>query len=371
MLILGVMDSFKGTLSSIRLGKILVDELRKNNIYADYIPMTDGGDGFLDVIGYGKGLEKRYVYTVDPLNRKIREYYLYDKYINTAYIEFARTGGLSLLKEEEYNPFITTSYGVGLMIKDAINKNVKNIVIGIGGSSTNDGGSGILAALGVQFYNEFEKSINYLCNDSLFLIKRIDDIDFLKKIKGINFKVVSDVQNVLLGLHGATYTYAPQKGAKFDDLAVLEDNMVNYSNLIENLTGGKFSLHPGSGAAGGVGFMFLSMFNAKLVKGIDYILDYVNFDKYKDSYDYIITGEGKIDKQSLDGKVVMEIIKRSKPKKVIVLSAINELGDDVLKELGAYKSYSIVGKIASLNESKRHYVKYFRQLVSGIEFEDE
>lgn len=153
MKVLGLIDSFKGTLTSIELGNILIEELKKKNIDVDYIPISDGGDGFLDCIESILSLKRKYVITRDPLNRKIRSYYLYNEDTLTAYIELAKTAGLNLLRKEEYNPFITSTIGTGKMILSAIRNKIKNIIIGIGGSSTNDGGSGILAGLGALFYN--------------------------------------------------------------------------------------------------------------------------------------------------------------------------------------------------------------------------
>ncbi|MCK9470988.1 MAG: glycerate kinase [Bacilli bacterium] len=368
MKVLGLIDSFKGSLSSIQIGKILEKELKAKNIELDYFPVSDGGEGFLDALINIKSLEKIYAYSVDPLNRKIRPYFLYDKSTDTAYIELAKTAGLNLLKKNEYNPFKTTTFGCGLLIKNAIAKNIKNIVIGIGGSCTNDGGSGILAALGVKFYDQDDKQIDYLCNDSLKYIRRIDANEFFENVKGVNIKIVSDVQNELLGENGASFVYAPQKGAKFDDLPLLDANMANYSNLVEKLIGARFSNLPASGAAGGVGFAFLSMFSAALIKGIDYILNLIEFDKIKNNYDFILTGEGKIDKQSLAGKVVFEIVKRSYPVKTIVVCAINELEMSILKNLGVYNVYSIVDSIATEEKSLSNPRMYFRKLVKNIEF---
>lgn len=363
MKVLGLIDSFKGTLTSIELGNILKNELRKKKIDVEYIPISDGGDGFLDCMNSNFLLQRKYVTTKDPLNRKIRTYYLYDEENDTAYIELAKTAGLNLLKKEEYNPFITSTYGTGKMILNAINKGIKNIVVGIGGSSTNDGGSGILAGLGVKFYDENNQLIEVPSNSCLKKIKSIDLTDFNKNIEGIKFLVVSDVTNPLLGPNGATYTYSPQKGAKSSDLSVLEANLVNYAHLVEKITGEEFRNNPGSGAAGGVGFAFMSFFNANVVSGINYILDKINFDEYKDYFDYIVTGEGKIDKQSLSGKVVFEVLKRSYPKKVILVSAINELNDNELKEMGVYKSFSIVNSITTMEKSLKSPRYYFRKLI--------
>lgn len=368
MFILGLIDSFKGTLSSVELGNILIQELEKKNISIEYIPISDGGEGFLDAINYQNFIQKLYVHTVDPLNRPIKACYLYDSNEKTAYIELAKTAGINLLKSEEYNPYITSTYGAGILINAAIKKGIKNIVVGIGGTCTNDGGSGILEALGVKFYDEDDNLLIFLNNEKLSKIKRIEIDSFIEKTKDVKITVVSDVKNRLLGEDGATYVYAPQKGAKHDDLWVLESNMVYYSILIENKLGGKFRDLPGSGAAGGVGFMFLSMFNSKLISGINYFLDLMGIENYKSFCDFIITGEGKIDRQSLSGKVVFEVVKRFHPVKVITVSAINELSEEELKENGVYKAFSIVDNLTSMEESMKNPKRYFRKLIREIDF---
>ena len=368
MIVLGLIDSFKGTLSSIELGNILCKELMKKNIAIDYCPISDGGDGFLDVIEYNLLVQKSFIYTVDSLNRRIKTYYLYDKLTNTAYIELAKTAGLSLLNKDEYNPFITSTYGTGIIISAAIKKGIKNIVIGIGGTSTNDGGSGILEALGVKFFDNDDNLLKFMNNEKLKKIKRIDTHEFDLKIKDLKIQIISDVQNILLGKSGATYVYSLQKGAKVSDLEPLEANLAFYSNLIETYKCKNFKDILGSGAAGGVGFAFLAMFGAELRSGIDYILDLIMFDEYKTHYDFIITGEGKIDQQSLAGKVVFEVIKRAYPVKVITLAAINELSEADMIKYGAYKSYSIVDRHASIEESLNYPKKYFRKLVREIKF---
>lgn len=371
MLVLGLVDSFKGTLSSIDIGKILVSEFNKKNIKLDYFPISDGGEGFLDTINFIKKLDKKYVNIVDPLFRKMKSYYYYDKNTSTAYIELAKTAGIGLLKKEEYNPLITSTYGAGLCILDAINSNIENIILGIGGTCTNDGGSGLLEALGVKFYDIDKNIISNMCNRKLGYVCSIDINDFNEKIINHKFIVINDVTNELLGQNGATYVFSPQKGAKLDDLPILEDNLTNYARIVENVAEGIFSKMPGSGAAGGVGFTMLSLFKAKLIKGIDYTLDLINFDNIKNRYNYIITGEGKIDEQSLSGKVIFEIVQRASKVKVILVSGKVEISKKILDKFGVYKSYEVVGNIASLEESLRKPKKYFRKLVKQIELDYE
>ena len=367
MKVLGLIDSFKGTLTSIELGEILKEELYKQNIECDYFPISDGGEGFLDSIEYIKGFKRMYLNASDPLGRIIETYYLFDEGTNTAYIELAKIAGIGLLSESELNPFITSTFGLGEVIRKSIEDGAKNIVLGIGGSCTNDGGAGMLEALGVDFYDDTNSRLSNLSNAILSEVKRIDITRFLEITKDIKFRVVSDVRNPLLGKNGATETFARQKGARTEELEELEYNLSNYSKAIERECGGLYSKLPGSGSAGGVGFAFLSMFKNIIFEDIDYILDLISFSKINDDYNYIITGEGKIDEQSLNGKVVFEILKRSAPSKVIILSAINEL-DITSIRVENVKFYWIVDGSVSVNESLENPEKYFRELIRKIEF---
>lgn len=313
MKILVLIDSFKGTITSKRLGEIFKEELKNHDV--DSFCIADGGDGFLDSISENVKLYKENTTVSDPLFRKIDSYYLVNN--DTAYIELAKASGINLIQANMLNPFITTTYGFGEMINDAINKGYKNIILGIGGSATNDCGSGMLEALGGIFN---KSKLTNLCNYKLHDVISYDNTVINSKIKDVNVVVLSDVTNPLLGPLGATYVFSRQKGAKEEDLETLENNIKNFSSLNE-----KYINHPGSGAAGGVGYATITYLNAKIVSGIDYILDLIDYDNIINDYDLIITGEGKIDSQSLDGKVISSILKRSKDKKVILVCAINEL----------------------------------------------
>lgn len=365
MKVLGMVDSFKGSISSEKIGRILKEELEKKNIECDYIPISDGGEGFLDMVECLEGnINRVYINTYDPLLRSIETYYLVSDDI--AYLEYAKCCGVGLFKKSEYNPYYTSSYGFGVLLKDAINKGYKNIVIGIGGSITNDGGSGLLEALGVNFIDDKNERISRLCNERLKYIKSIAFSNFPKDIK---VTVVSDVKNVILGKTGATYIFSPQKGAKFSDLEVLEENMTNYVQVVENVLGSKFRNTKGSGAAGGVGFALISFFKAKVVNGIDFLFKKIDIERLIKIYDYIITGEGKIDKTSLYGKVVFEILKKVNPKKVIVVCGKNELCDEILHKFKLEKYYQIVDYITTLENSLSNPEKYLRLLIKEIKFE--
>ena len=367
MKVLTIIDSFKGTITSKKLGEIVKEELEAKDHSVDVIPVADGGDGFCDAIEdifISQNIKYKInkVEVKDPLFRKISSYYLVDTNNKIAYIELAKASGLNLLSSDELNPLITSTYGFGELISDAIKKKYKKIVLGIGGSATNDAGCGMLEALGVKFYNGNGDLITQINNTDVGTVEYLDDLDFKEKIKDIEFVVLSDVTNPLLGDNGATYVFSPQKGAKKEDLEYLESNIFNFAKLNKTYINA-----PGSGAAGGVGYALLTYCNAKLYSGIDYILDLINYDDLVKKYDLVITGEGKIDNQSLDGKVIFRISNRSINKKVIIVCGVNELDSIDLKLYNVDAIYSVVNNKTTREESLSNPEYYFRQMIRNIE----
>ena len=366
MNVLTIIDSFKGTITSKKLGEITKEELEAKGHNVDVIPVADGGDGFCeameDIFASQKiNYSKRKVVVNDPLFRKIDSYYLIDDDNKIAYIELAKASGINLLEEEELNPLITSTYGFGELIADAIEMGLKKIVLGIGGSATNDAGCGLLDALGMKFYNGNEELITQINNTDVGTVDHFDDSILKDKIEGIEFVVLSDVTNPLLGKEGATYVFSPQKGAKEEDLEYLEQSIYNFAK--HNKT---HINTPGAGAAGGVGYTLLTYLNAKVYSGIDYILDLINYENMIQNYDLIITGEGKIDSQSLSGKVVFRISNRSFNKRVIVVCGINELPDIDLKLYNVENIYSVVSDRISVEDSLSNPEYYYREMIKNV-----
>lgn len=350
MKILTLIDSFKGTITSIRLGEIVKEELEKKGYEVTPIAIADGGDGFLDAISQTIDLDKVWITVKDPLFRDIESYYLISKDKKTAYIELAKASGIGLLKESELNPFKTTTYGFGQMILDALNKSVKNIVIGIGGSATNDCGSGMLEALNVKFNNGLVTNLN---NEKLALVNEVDTSYLDKLLQNVNVTVLSDVTNPLLGPNGATYVFSKQKGSTIETMPILENNIKSFASLKK-----EYIDNPGSGAAGGVGYSLKTYLNAKVLSGIDYLLDLIKYDEIYKDYDLIITGEGKIDSQSMQGKVISSIIKRTKERNIVLVCAINEL------QTSPYQIYSVVNENVTKEMSMNNPELYFRKMIS-------
>ncbi len=344
--ILVICDSFKGTLSSKEVGEIIVNNVNKKKYIAEYLPISDGGEGFLDALmKWNNKLISNKITTCDAFRRENQSTYLYDQNTNCLYFELAECVGIKGLKKEELNPYLASTYGLGLAIKQGIIKHKPSkIVIGIGGSASNDGGSGMLEALGVKFIDENNSIIFKMCNNELKNIKSIDLTEFNSLINNIEFEVLTDVSNPLLGTKGATYVFSPQKGASLEDLVTLEDNMTIYNNVVTNLFGHDYNLTPGAGAAGGVGFAFVAFMNAKLSLGIDVLLKSYHFDELVKKYDIVITGEGRLDEQSLNGKVISGIMSYN-PKQLEFV-----VGSCALSNI-PYKVHTIVPDAATLEEA--------------------
>lgn len=316
-------DKYKGTYSAeevCNLTKTVLNSLLENK--SILLPLADGGDGTLDCLLSYLPLVREDIEVTDPLGKKVNSYYLGDKRKKTAYLEMSLYSGLSLLSDKERNPLKTSSKGSGEATLAAIRSGYKTIVIGLGGSAEDDGGAGFLSGLGMKFLNKEGKTIAWLSNETLKDIKDIDDSEFKENIRGIQFVALSDVDNKLLGEDGATYVYARQKGAEEKDLPLLEENMKSFSSLVKQKTSADYSEFPGSGAAGGFGFALRSFCNASFFSGSDYLMNLASFTRRLKEADTVITGEGRTDLSTLEGKIIGKVIKESlaAQKKVILLS---------------------------------------------------
>jgi len=324
-------DSFKGTLSAIEICNIINQEIEKVFPKCQVIstPIADGGEGTVESFIMSVNGEKVFTQVTGPYFEKIKSYYGLIDNGKTAIVEMAAAAGLPLVSGRE-NPSKTTTYGVGELILHAVKSGVEKIIIGLGGSSTNDGGCGLAAALGVRFLNK--KGEDFIpVGETLKEIDKIDITNINKELTGIKMSAMCDVTNPLYGPKGAAYIFGPQKGADQEMVEVLDENLKNYGDLLEKIPGKeKISTLPGAGAAGGLGAGLNGLLNVPLVSGIDMILETIHFDEIIESADLIITGEGKIDGQSLGGKAIFGVSKYAKSKNV-PLCVIT--GDALDKEL--------------------------------------
>lgn len=324
-----VPDSFKGTLSAIEVCNIMKSSIK--NLYKDAniisVPVADGGEGTVDAFLYALGGEKKSVWVSDAFNeQKILAHYAMLK-DNIAVIEMAACAGLPLVKNR-LEPDKTTTFGVGELIVDAINSGAKKIILGLGGSATNDGGCGMAAALGVKFKDEQDQKF-IPTGGTLSKIYKIDMNNIYPKIKDIEFISMCDVDNPLCGRLGASAVFAPQKGADEDMVKLLDEGLAHLAKIIKRDLHIEVKDIKGAGAAGGLGAGSIAFLQSKLTKGIDVILDTINFDELVSKADIVFTGEGKFDSQSLHGKVVMGVANRSQKYKTPVIVVTGAIGENI------------------------------------------
>lgn len=324
-----VPDSFKGTLSAIEVCNIMKSSIKK--LYKDAniisVPVADGGEGTVDAFLYALGGEKKSVWVSDAFNeQKILAHYAMLK-DDIAVIEMAACAGLPLVKNR-LEPDKTTTFGVGELIIDAINSGAKKIILGLGGSATNDGGCGMAAALGVKFKDEQDQEF-IPTGGTLSQIYKIDMNNIYSKIKDIEFISMCDVDNPLCGRLGASAVFAPQKGADEDMVKSLDEGLAHLAKIIKRDLHIEVKDIKGAGAAGGLGAGSIAFLQSKLTKGIDVILDTINFDELVSKADIVFTGEGKFDSQSLHGKVVMGVANRSQKYKTPVIVVTGAIGENI------------------------------------------
>ena len=324
-----VPDSFKGTLSAIEVCNIMKSSIK--NLYKDAniisVPVADGGEGTVDAFLYALGGEKKSVWVSDAFNeQKILAYYAMLK-DDIAVIEMAACAGLPLVKNR-LEPDKTTTFGVGELIIDAINSGAKKIILGLGGSATNDGGCGMAAALGVKFKDEQDQEF-IPTGGTLSQIYKIDMNNIYPKIKDVEFISMCDVDNPLCGRLGASAVFAPQKGADEDMVRLLDEGLAHLAKIIKRDLHIEVKDIKGAGAAGGLGAGSIAFLQSKLTKGIDVVLDTINFDELVSKADIVFTGEGKFDSQSLHGKVVMGVANRSQKYKTPVIVVTGAIGENI------------------------------------------
>ena len=324
-----VPDSFKGTLSAIEVCNIMKSSIK--NLYKDAniisVPVADGGEGTVDAFLYALGGEKKSIWVSDAFNeQKILAHYAMLK-DDIAVIEMAACAGLPLVKNR-LEPDKTTTFGVGELIIDAVNSGAKKIILGLGGSATNDGGCGMAVALGVKFKDEQDQEF-IPTGGTLSQIYKIDMNNIYSKIKDIEFISMCDVDNPLCGKLGASAVFAPQKGADEDMVKSLDEGLAHLAKIIKRDLHIEVKDIKGAGAAGGLGAGSIAFLQSKLTKGIDVILDTINFDELVSKADIVFTGEGKFDSQSLHGKVVMGVANRSQKYKTPVIVVTGAIGENI------------------------------------------
>jgi glycerate kinase len=337
-------DKFKGTLTAMEVCDAIEHGLHRSMKHRSIrkFPMADGGEGTLEIfLHHTKG--KLHEVTVhDPLMRRIKSCYAISQDGETAFIEMARASGLGLLKSEERNPLLTTTYGTGELIKHALQQKVKQIIIGIGGSATNDAAMGALCALGGKLLDEQRKELTP-CGENLAKVYHIELDGLDQRLKDVQLTALCDVTNLFYGVSGAAFIYAPQKGADHQAVERLDQGLKNISQLISKQREIDLQSIPGTGAGGGFAGGALALLGAELKSGTAVVFSMTHFEKAVSWAEVIITGEGKIDQQTLTGKVIHGVVQLAlqQKKKVIAVCGQTNLSADELEKFGLGAVYSL------------------------------
>lgn len=349
-------DSLKGSLTSIEAANAIKKGILSVDNKSDVVIMTlaDGGEGTVEALVQGMNGEEKVISVTGPINEKVNATYGILKETNTAIIEMAQASGLPLVPAELRNPLNTTTYGVGEIIKEAIEKGCRNFIVGIGGSATNDCGVGMLQALGFEFYDENDNLVG-LGGKVLNQIKRIKTDNKLKELDECNFKIACDVNNPLYGENGAAYIYGPQKGATEEIVKELDKGLESFAEVVKKDLGKDIAHIEGAGAAGGVGFGFLGFLNSKLESGIKIILDEIKLEEVVKDADIVITGEGRLDNQTAMGKAPIGVAKLAKKHGAKVIAIAGCTTPDAVKcnEEGIDAYFSIVNKAMTIDEAMK------------------
>ena len=354
-------DSFKGSLTSLQAGNAVKEALFKadKDSSAEVFPLADGGEGTVDALYEGLGGEIKEIEVTGPIFKEVKAKYSILPGNKTAVIEMATAAGLNHVPLNKRNPMKTTTYGVGELIKDAINSGCRDFIIGIGGSATNDGGIGMLSALGFEFT---DKNGSYIpCTaEGLETLYKISDEKVLYELKDCKFRIACDVSNPLCGESGCSYIFAPQKGATEDDIVKMDLWLEKYADLAKTVSLKADADFPGAGAAGGLGFAFSTFTNAVLESGIDIIIDSLDVEEQMKYCDIVITGEGRLDSQTIMGKAPIGIAKFAKKhnKKVIAFSGIIGNGAEICNEYGIDAFFPIIRTITTADDAMKPDIAY-------------
>lgn len=350
-------DKFKGSLSAIEVCKAIAAGIQQRDEKADIKiqPLADGGDGTMILLRDLLGLETIEMETLDPLGRSITAKYYTDE--QRAYVELAEASGIARLKPTELNPMQTHTLGTGTLIADAIQRGYSEIIFGLGGSCTNDAGLGICYGLGYRFMDKDQSEL-VPCGGNLSQIQEIIPPVVIQKIQ---FKLLCDVKNPLYGPTGAAYTYAAQKGANLAQIVELDRGLRRVSQLIENLNGSDISSTEGGGAAGGIAGGLIGLLGATSQSGFEYIKEVTALEEKIKAADIIITGEGKLDQQSLQGKVVghMAHLCQLYHKPLIVIAGASDLDPYDARQKGIDQVFTILSRAKGIEDAMdnpRHYL---------------
>ena len=354
MRVVVAIDSFKGSMSSLEAGEAISNGIKKahKDTEVEIRPLADGGEGTVEALSIGMGGRLINVDVTGPVGRKVSAVYGIVDSSKTAIIEMSQAAGITLVSGNEKNPLYTTTFGVGELIKDAINKGCRHFVVGIGGSATNDCGIGMLQALGYEFLDKEGNQVGFGASGVRDIVS-IRDENVIKELSECYFRVACDVNNPLCGDLGCSAIYGPQKGATKEMVADMDGWLKNYSKIVKEKYPDADCEYPGTGAAGGLGYAFFNFTNSKLESGIKIVLDETKLEEYVKDADIVVTGEGRLDHQTVMGKAPVGVANIAKKynKKVIAFSGSVAEDAGVCNEHGIDAFFPILRRIVTLEEA--------------------
>lgn len=351
-------DSFKESMTSKEACNAMEKGIRRvvKDAKCIKVPMADGGEGTVEALVYATSGKLKKAFVTEPLGeRKVSATYGVLGDGKRAIIEMAEASGIQLVKRELRNPLITTTYGTGELILDAVESGIKHIIIGIGGSATNDGGAGMLQALGVNLLDKEGKELGF-GGAELLRLHKFDLTNLDKRLKDIKFEVACDVKNPLVGENGASYVFGKQKGGTQEMIELLDKALTNYAEVIKRDLSIDIKEVEGAGAAGGLGAALLVFLNGKLEKGIELIIKHTDFEKKIKGADFVFTGEGSIDGQTIFGKTPMgiaSVAKRNSIKTIAFTGKVDE-GCENLYDVGITSIFSIMRGVDNLEDALKN-----------------
>jgi len=362
-------DSFKESLSALEVAKAIESGFREIFPQAEYVklPVADGGEGTVEAMVAATGGRVVEVEVTGPLGEPIKAFFGLSGDEKIAFIEMAAASGLESVPQARRNPLKTTSYGTGELIKNALDHGVQHCIIGIGGSATNDGGSGMVQALGAKLLSQDGREIGH-GGGELIKLDKIDISGLDKRIKKCRFEVACDVTNPLTGDKGATAIFGPQKGATPEMIEQLDGNLKHYAGVIKRDLGIDVEEVPGAGAAGGMGAALYGFCHAELRQGIEIVTEALGLDALVRDATLVITGEGRIDSQSINGKVPIGVARVAKRynKPVIAIGGSLTKDVDVVYEHGLDAVFSVLYSVCTLDEALENAADNLRKSARNI-----
>lgn len=357
-------DSFKGTLTALEAAESISQGIKRVNssIETILLPVADGGEGTMEALV--NATNGHFVKTVvlDPLEREIEASFGVLSNKSTCVIEMASASGITLLHNNERNPRIASSFGTGQLIKTALDQGFRDFIICIGGSATNDAGVGMLRALGLRLLDETGRDVQKSI-DGLYEVKKLDFTNWDRRLKDSKIAIACDVNNPLIGEHGATAIFGPQKGVKADEIDYFDQALTNWANVVEQEFGIRLHDYPGAGAAGGMGSALIAFLQGQFHQGIHLVLDVMNYSDKIHGANFVITGEGKSDVQTLHGKAPIGVLQCAKQFEIptILLSGFIDEQDKQMLDEHFQQVVSVVNESITTNMAMEEAAKYLSQ----------